>query len=473
MHRLSQMDTAFLLGESRETPMHVGGLYLFTLPEGANEQHFLQDMLSILRGTTEYRRPFGHKLKMSPLGPAGPISWVRDTMLDPDYHVRHSAVPKPGRYRELFALCARLHQGLLDRHRPLWEIHIIEGLQRRQFALYSKFHHCAIDGVMGVRLAKTILSDNPHERRSYSPLSLVAHQLERATRQRPPSSPPSEGDLKAVAEVLRTNFGLGANLLKGLRAYTRAWLKPDEYSLMTSWSGTPKTSISSRITGARRFVAQSYSLPRVKAVGRALGGTINDVVLAMCGGALRRYLSARGELPASPLTALTPVSPHDGAEDGGINVLGAITANLATHIADPERRFRVTKASMTDGKALLSSMSPKEMQLFSQLTAAPALLFGMLGLGDRFPAYSTVISNVPGPRERSYWNGARLDGMYPISAIFHGFALNITLLSNGDQLDFGVIACRSSIPSCQRIIDDLQVSLVELEAVAGIVSPAP
>ncbi len=470
MSRLSQMDTAFLLGESRETPMHVGGLYLFTLPDGADEQVFLQDMLGILKGTPDYRRPFGHKLKMSAIGPAGPTSWIKDDQLDPEYHVRHSAVPKPGRYRELFALCARLHQGLLDRHRPLWEIHIIEGLQKRQFALYSKVHHCAIDGVKGVRLARTILADNPDERREHSPFSMTAHKLDRATRQSKPAPPPSERDLTAVAEVLRANLGVGTNLVKGLRDYARAWLRPDEHSLMTSWTRTPQTSISSKITGARRFVAQSYSLARVKRVGKAMGGTINDVVLAMCGGALRRYLTARGELPDQPLTALTPVSLRDEDDHDSANAIGALTANLATHVADPEKRFRVIQASMNDGKALLGSMSAKEMQLFSQLTAAPPLLFAMLGLGDRFPAYSTVISNVPGPREQSYWNGARLDGMYPVSAVFHGFALNITLLSNGDQLDFGVIACRSSIPSCQRIIDDLEASLAELESVAGLSS---
>ena len=385
MHRLSQVDTAFLLGESRETPMHVGGLYLFTLPDGADEQVFLQDTLSILRGTREFRRPFGHKLKMTALGAAAPTFWVNDDNLDLDYHVRHSAVPKPGRYRELFALCARLHQGLLDRHRPLWEMHIIEGLQKRQFALYSKVHHCAVDGVKGVQLAKTILADNPDERREHSPFSMVAHRLERANRPSKPPPPPSDRDLKAVAELLRVNLGLGTNLMKGLRSYARAWLKPNEHSLMTAWSRAPQTSISGKITGARRFVAQSYSLSRVKAVSKALDGTINDVVLAMCGGALRRYLQARGELPDQPLTALTPVSARDADDPDSANAIGALTANLATHIADPEKRFRVTQASMNDGKALLKGMSAKEKQLFAQLTAAPPLLFGMLGLGHRFP----------------------------------------------------------------------------------------
>jgi len=147
--------------------------------------------------------------------------------------------------------------------------------------------------------------------------------------------------------------------------------------------------------------------------------------------------------------------------------VGAITANLATHIADPAKRFERTRASMTEGKELLKQMSPKEVALFTQLTQAPPLMVGVLGLGDRFSPYSTVISNVPGLKARSFWNGARLDGMYPVSAVFHGFAMNITLLSNADQLDFGVVACRASVPSVQRIIDDLEAALVELEEAAG------
>jgi len=464
MHRLSPLDAGFLLAETRETPMHVGGVYLFTYPEGADEQAFLAETKEILRSTTRWRRPFGHKLKLNPLGAAA--YWEPDERLDVDYHVRHSALPKPGRYRELFSLTSRLHQSLLDRHRPLWELNLIEGLQDRQFALYSKIHHAAIDGVGGVRLAQTMLSTDPSERREHSPFSLEAHEQAKARRK--PVEPPTEREMKAVAEVLRESFGVSKSLLSSLRTYARAWLKPDDQKLTTSWTTTPVTSFSSKITGARRFVAQSYSLPRVRAVGKALSGTINDVVLAMCGGALRQYLLDRNELPDAPLTAMTPVSLRTKSSEGLGNAVGALTANLATHIADPGERFQRTKASMNEGKSLLQGMSPKEIELFTQLTQAPPLLIGMLGLGDRFPPYSTVISNVPGPRERSYWNGARLDGMYPMSAIYHGFALNFTLLSNADQLDFGVIACRNSVPSCQRIIDDLEGALRALEEAAGI-----
>lgn len=470
MERLTPLDAGFLIGETRETPMHVGGLYLFTLPDGADETEFLRGLLEILKSTERFRLPFGHTLKMTPLGVAGPMKWVNDDKLDLDYHVRHSALPKPGRYRELFQLCARLHQSVLDRHRPLWESHIIEGLQDRQFGLYAKIHHAAIDGVGAVRLGQTMLSPDPNAVTVHSPFSLEAWESTYPRKPKPPKKQlalPTDVDLKTLADALRQGLGLSGNLFKGLQRYTQAWLHPDQDNLMSFWKRTPQTSVSSNITGARRFVAQSYRIDRLKAVSKVLGGTINDVVLAMCGGALRRYLNSRGELPDEPLTALTPVSLRTDDHDDVANAVGALAANLATHIADPEKRFRVTQASMNDGKALLKTMNAKEIMLFTQMTAAPALLAGVLGLGERFPAFSTVVSNVPGPRQRMYWNGARLDGAYPLSAIYHGFALNFTLVSNADNLDFGVIACRHSVPSCQRIIDDLEESLSELEAVAG------
>lgn len=471
MHRLSPIDQGFLIAESRETPMHVGGLYLFTLPEGADEQEFLWDMHRILTAADEWRRPFGHKLKTTAMGAIA--HWVPDEHFDVDYHVRHSALPKPGRYRELFQLVGRLHQTLLDRHRPLWETHIIEGLESRQFALYSKVHHAAVDGVAAMRLAQAFYSTEPSERKEYSPFSMEAERIQRelhaqAKAAQEPTEPASEQEVRDVSEVLRESFGLSRHLMGSLREYARAWRNPSEKKLATSWKASPQTSFTTKITGARRFVAQSYSLQRVKAVGKALGGTINDVVLAMCGGALRRYLMDLGELPDQPLSAMTPVSIRTEKRGTLGNSVGALVANLATDEADPAKRFEATKASMNEGKDLLRGMSPKEIELFTQLTQAPAVLVGALGLADRFPPFSTVISNVPGPRETVYYNGARIDGMYPMSAVYHGFALNFTLISNADHLDFGIIACRESAPSIQRIIDDLEAALGELEDAAGI-----
>ncbi len=203
-------------------------------------------------------------------------------------------------------------------------------------------------------------------------------------------------------------------------------------------------------------------------MGKALGGSINDVVLAMCGGALRRHLAAQGELPERPLMAMAPVSLRTEARGRVGNAVGALIANLGTHQSDPAARFRTVTASMNEGKALLRGMSAREIELFTLLTLTPGMLAGALGLGERFSPYSVVISNVRGPVERCYWNGARLEGFYPLGAIYHGYALNITLLSNADRLDFGIVACPDAVPDAERLGDDLRAALEELERAAGL-----
>ena len=191
-------------------------------------------------------------------------------------------------------------------------------------------------------------------------------------------------------------------------------------------------------------------------------------MLAICAGALRRYLLARDELPLHSLKAMAPVSIRAAADLESANAVGFITADMATNVYDPEKRLRAIQASMRAGKDLLRELSPAEATLFMYLTQLPALLTSILRLGDKFPAFSTVVSNVPGPQKPLYWNGARLNGMYPASIVFDGFAMNITLISYHKQLDFGIVACRRSMPQIQRIIEHLEDALKELEQVAGI-----
>jgi len=197
-------------------------------------------------------------------------------------------------------------------------------------------------------------------------------------------------------------------------------------------------------------------------------------VLAMCSGALREHLKRQGGIPDKPLKAMAPVSVRADGDTDSANAIGFITADLATHIEDPARRFAAIQASMAAGKALLRGMSQREVEAYTLITQGPLLIATLLGLASRFPAFSVVISNVPGPRKPMYWNGARLDGMYPASIPFHGIGLNLTLVSNHDRLDFGITACRRSVPQVQRLIDYLELALLELEAVVGMrTAPAP
>lgn len=472
MRKMELTDASFLMMESRQTPMHVGGINLFTLPEGAEEQPFLNRLTEVLHNADEMRKPFGEVVSGGRIRDLGAYSWKKDDKLDLDYHIRHSALPQPGSYRELFKLVSRLHGQLLDRSRPLWEAHLIEGLQDRQFALYLKMHHAAIDGMGAMHLAQAMCSTRKNEKAKDSPMSLVAYERYKAQKYGGVNKQivPREKELRALAEVLKEQFGSTKNILGALRRMSGAFFGLGG-DLAVPWHNVPRSSLNAEISGARRFVAQSWDLERVHAVCKALDGTLNDIVLAMTAGALRRYLLDDNELPKQSLKAMTPVSLREKGDLTPGNAVGLITADLATQINDPEKRFLAIQSSMRAGKELLRSLSPREVQLLTQLTQAPALLSSSLGLAAQMPAFSTVISNVPGPKKQLYWNGARMDGIYPASALFDGFAINFTLVSYNGSLDFGIVACRRSIPQVQRMIDYLEASLVELEEVTGLAKP--
>jgi len=473
MRRIQLSDAAFLYAERRETPMHVGGLSLYTLPAGVSEQDFAAQLQPGRVRARDLRVPFGEYVSTGPVGQFGPLYWKEDDNFDLDYHLRHSALPAPGRYRELFALVSRLHSTLLDRSRPLWEMHLIEGLQSRQFAVYMKMHHAAIDGVASMQLAQSVCSPDPSDRHSELPMSQKAYQRYLKTRaeRRQQRVVPRESELRAVAEALKQQFDSSVNLLGALRRFGGAFFGLSG-NLAVPWHKVPRTSINTRVGGARRFVAQSWSLERVRAVCSAVEGTLNDIVLAMCSGALRRYLEKHHELPTESLKAMAPISLRDSDDFSAGNAVGFITADLATNIRDPEKRLRAIQESMRAGKDLLKGLSNREAILFMQLTQMPGLLVTAFGLAAQFPAFSTVISNVPGPRQQLYWNGASLDGIYPASIVFDGFAMNITLVSYNQSLDFGIVACRRSLPEVQRMIDYLEEALVELEEVAGLRNPS-
>ncbi|MFT5711426.1 MAG: diacylglycerol O-acyltransferase [Halioglobus sp.] len=222
MKKLSLVDAGFLLSESRETPMHVGGVSLYTLPESANEQEFMHSLADNLRNLNEFLPPFGDRLKTGRMGVLGPAFWEPDPALDVDYHIRHSALPKPGRYRELFNLVSRLHGTLLDRNRPLWEMHLIEGLQNRQFAVYTKTHHAAVDGARSMHLARAMLSADPNARLPDSPLSLTAWNRYRASLQGERSNDFSDKEIRNAAEVLKARFDSSVHVYGALKRFAMA-----------------------------------------------------------------------------------------------------------------------------------------------------------------------------------------------------------------------------------------------------------
>jgi WS/DGAT/MGAT family acyltransferase len=452
MQLMSPTDSVFLLGESREHPMHVGGLQLFEPPEGAGRE-FVRELYEGMVTQTDFQPTF-RKHPATILGGIANIGWAFDNDVDLDYHLRRSALPSPGRVRDLLELTSRMHGTLLDRHRPLWEAHLIEGLADGRFAVYVKFHHSLIDGVSALKLTQRTLSEDPADTEIRAPWNLPPKKRERK---------PGPSLLQTVTSAAGSVVGLAPSLL----TLARAALVEQQLTLPFR---APKTMFNVKIGGARRVAAQSWPLERVKKVKRACGGvTVNDVVLAMSSGALRAYLLEQSALPDSPLIAMVPVSLRSDAEaDAGGNMVGSILCNLATDIEDPARRLESISASMRGNKDVFSSLPRLEALALSALMVAPLGLSAVPGVvGSTPPPFNIVISNVPGPRQPMYWNGARLDGNYPMSVVLDGQALNITLANNADNLDFGLVGCRRSVPHLQRLLGHIETSLKDLERAVG------
>jgi diacylglycerol O-acyltransferase len=444
----------FLLAESREHPMHVGSLQLFVPPDGADaldvrkmfDDAILEDQVAPLF----QKRP---RRSVTSLGQWG---WETDRMFDLEHHVRRNALPQPGRILELLALCSRLHSTLLDRNRPLWEMHLIEGLDDGRYGVYFKVHHSLVDGVSALRLLSRMLSPNADERDMPPPW---------APRERRPRS--SAGSSSGVngRQLLGDMAGMGPALA---RTVSRA-LKEQSGPLSLS---APKSMFNVPITGARRFAAQSWPMERIKKVGKACGATVNDVVLAMCSGALRNYLLSMDALPDAPMIAMVPVSLHSedsGSPDGGGNAVGVVMCNLGTDRDDAGDRLQTVNRSMNEGKDALRTMSPTQIMAMSALSMSPLAVWPLLRLtGSVRPPFNLVISNVPGPRQPMYWNGARLDGLYPLSIPLDGQALNITCTSYSDEIAFGLTGCRRTVPHLQRLLGYLDDELGALEKAVGV-----
>jgi diacylglycerol O-acyltransferase len=453
MQLISPTDSMFLLAESREHPMHVGGLSLFQPPEGAGRE-FVREVYEDMVAEQDFQPTF-RKHPATLFGGIANYAWSFDDEVDLDYHLRRSGLPSPGRVRDLLELTSRLHGTLLDRHRPLWETHLVEGLDDGRFAVYAKFHHALIDGVSALRLTQRSMSTDPTETDMR-----VIWNLPRRKRS-------SSGEQSSRLGALLSAAGSVAALGPSTYSLARKGLYEQQLTLPF---GAPRTMFNVPIGGARRVAAQSWSLDRIKSVKAAAGVTVNDVVLAMCSGALRGYLAEQSALPEAPLIAMVPVSMRSEADaDSGGNMVGAILCNLATDDDDPATRLATISASMRGNKEVFSQLPKVQAMALSAMMMAPIGLSAIPGfVSTAPPPFNIVISNVPGPRQPMYWKGARLDGNYPLSIALDGQAMNITLTNNADNVDFGLVGCRRSVPRLQRMLGHLEDALKDLErAVVG------
>ena len=453
MRQISALDYAFLALETAASPKHVAGLALFKLPQGASAD-FLLSMLDRMKKVAP-TSPFDQTLSYSLLGMPG---WQNAEEVDLDWHVRHVALPKPGRTQELMQLIARLHATRLDRSRPLWEFYLIEGMAKRRFALYFKIHHSYMDGLsMSKRIARTL-------NESADDASLVPIW---GLKKRPGRKAPEEPTLR---DTLDNAMGIAATAVKSVPDFGRlAW----SHSLKTlGFAGdslpvpftAPRTYLNRPLTPPRSAAIADLSLPRLKRISRRARVSINDVLLSACDGALQTYLDSVQATPDKPLIAQVPISARKSSKAEAGNQITIALVELATGITDPVERLRTISAQAKTVKSTFKEMSPFTGSAYTVLVQATAQLGELSPVAGQMPPLGNVIiSNVIGPDEHLYLNGAELTGIYPLSTIGPGLTINITFYSYGSKVHVGIVAGRDTIPDLQRVADCIVEEAQRLE----------
>ena len=445
MRPLHPIDFIFLSLEKRQQPMHVGGLFLFQIPDNAPAS-FIQDLVADIRTSKSIPiPPFNNKLNG--------LFWDEDQEFDLDHHFRHIALPQPGRIRELLTYISQEHSALLDRAKPLWTCNIIEGIEDNRFAMYFKIHHAMVDGIAGMRLVEKSLSHDPDAKSIVPPWCVEGP---RAKRLKQPKSSKIKGFISTVKSQLESTPGV---LYELSQTITKDIGRNPDY---VSSFQAPSSILNQRVSSSRRFAAQSYEFSRLTAIAKALNVTINDVVLAVCSGALREYLITQNALPKKPLIAMVPASVRDDNSDLS-NRITMILANLGTHKEEPLERLQIIRRSMLNAKQKFKRMNSSQILNYSAFVYSAAGLNIASGLMPKRQAFNLVISNVPGPSEPLYWNGAKLDALYPASIVLDGQALNITMTSYLDKLEVGLTACRNALPKMQNLLTHLEEEIQKFE----------
>jgi diacylglycerol O-acyltransferase len=487
MRQLTALDAQFLNVESPTTVGHVGSLVVLeapTAPAGSPPAPWnLERVRAVFEPRLHLAAPFRQRLAEVPLGLGRPY-WVDDPHFDIEFHLRELALPSPGTREQLGEQVARIHARQLDRSRPLWEAYVITGLEGGRGAFYSKVHHAAIDGVSGAEILETLMDlsvdprDVPAEEPTFVPravpstLNLLARGVRSLAR----------NPVELLATVPRSLQYV--DQLPGAANYPGTRLISESAALVAQLLGgstrrhldardlrAPRTPLNGTITAHRRFAYGSLPLSDVKLVKNHFGMTVNDVVMALTTTALRRWLLDHDALPAAPLVAAVPVSIRTQDDAGSLgsqpgNQVSVMLAELPTHLRDAEERLVAMRESMQDAKRVFDAVPASLLQDLSAL-AARALF--RLATVPGVP-FNLFVSNVPGPQLPLYIAGARVEGIFPVSAVTDlTGGLNITLFSYDGSLDFGLIACREMVPDVWNLIGYLQDAMAEMVALV----PAP
>jgi len=439
MHRLSTIDAGFLMTETQNSPKHVGGLQVLRLPRGKGPA-WLRKVLRDIKGVSP-GFPFNQRLRddnvLSPV-------LVADDRFDIDYHVRHDVLPAPGSEEQLVQMVARLHANLLDRERPLWEFHLIEGLQGRRFAFYTKVHHAMADGVTFARWFAE----------SGSLSASIADSAPLWARHEPPAGRIEGGSLvgqliggaRSVGAGVRTAIDisvLGAKLLQ------KSVLQRDRNTVLPL--GANRTPFNVPTGAARSFSICRYPFEEFRAIARSRQASVNDLLMTLCDLAINRYLAEHGAAPSQPLVALMPVNLRDTDRDQG-NLISLLQVRLASNHQDPLTALQEVREASRSTRKIYAGTSREAVQLYS-------LAVNLLPLGEEFlhlgrllpPIVNLVISNLAGPRQTLYFRGAKITEVYPVNTLPPSVALSVTVCSYGGTLYFGLVGGRTAIPDLQRL----------------------
>ncbi len=469
MKKLSLVDFSFLSLETEATPMHVGSLQIFELP-AERDQGYIDELVQFYGEIFSETPPFNHKLS-KPFLNLGMPEWQKVPNFNATTHIERHQLPAPGDQTELDALVSKLNRPLLDREKPLWRVFVIEGLAEDRVAIYFKIHHASIDGIGGVRLMQTILQKKKPGEAAPKPLD-TSEVKSRVQKIKPRPQPKGANMGKPLSTMERLVDGLQkewnhwGEVFGSYQTSLEAAAKEDEDYLPQPYT-CPPTVLNGRLTPQRSFAFRSISLHEIKEIRKKLKVTANDVVLAICGGGLRRYLQAKNALPEKPLVTLVPVSVRSKAGGASGNELTFMLVNLATHVEDPRRRLEIIAESSTRGKELLGKMSRTAIKRHASLFSSLSIFAKALNLDRLAPPFNVLVSNVPASRDILYVKGSKLEHLHPVSFLYETQGLNITIVSYEYNMDFAFLACDSLIPDVGMLADFHLEAFEEIKQLTG------
>jgi diacylglycerol O-acyltransferase len=469
MEQLSGLDSAFLYLETPRTPMHIGAIAIYDPSTAPNAFVRFKDILGFIEQRLHLAKSFRRKLANVPLSLDYPY-WIDDEDFDLEYHVRHIALPQPGDWRQLCIQAARLHSRPLDLSKPLWEFTVIEGLNnvpgvpKGSYAIVSKVHHAAIDGVSGVDITNALHSLDP------------AGSVAPPEKPWVPESAPSSAQLlvRAQLNALNTPMRLARTVTRSAPGLTRLVGDLARGRAHTSLGKVPRTRFNGSVAMNRVVDGRDFSLAQIKEIRTKLpGATVNDVIVTVIGGAMRRYLKATNELPRDPLVCMAPISVRTPGEKNTLgNQVSAMTMPIGTHIADPFGRLQFVHEEAANSKTLTNAVGARQLSEYSgfmpsTLTGLAARLYVRWGMANRIaPLFNTVITNVPGPSVPLYMNGARLVTQYGLGPLFEGVGIFHAVFSYCGSITVTFTSDRNLMPDPERYALCLQEAFDELKEAA-------